>query len=82
MQSHHNPYHDLEMTEILDKLRRPGLKLLVACLLSEEVYTKKTRRLNKSAVCRWLDWKPKKLDDKLAEMREILKAEFATEEDE
>ena len=65
------------MSEIIQKLRKKGYSELVDCLLEndKDCYTKKDR-LNKSSTCRQLNWKNKKLEDALKEMKEILKNEF------
>ena len=75
----------LERQEVIDKLVDKGYgELVEAFLLNEStVYTKKGR-LNKCGACRVLGWKTKKLEDALAECREILASEFdgLVEEDE
>lgn len=73
----------IEKQELLQKLIDKGYGKLIDTLLSNEreVYTKKGR-LNKSGACRVLGWKPKELDEALAECREILKFDIFTEEDE
>ena len=55
-----------------------GFDDLVEALLGHEkkVYTKKGR-LNKSGTCRVLGWKPKELEDILAECRELLRDDFS-----
>jgi|688.fasta_scaffold33908_5 hypothetical protein len=72
-----NPVNAIETQEVIDKLREAGYSELVDCLLDNEkdCYTKKGR-LNKSSTCRRLNWKGKKLEDALEEMRTILAAEF------
>jgi hypothetical protein len=63
----------LERGELIQKLVDSGYSELVEALLGNEnkVYTKKGR-LNKSGACRVLGWKPKQLEDSLAECKKIL----------
>lgn len=77
-----NPANVIELQEVIQKLRDKGYSELVDCLLDNErdCYTKKGR-LNKSSTCRKLNWKGKKLEDALAEMRDILKNEFNLSEE-
>lgn len=74
-----NPVHSIEMQEIIQKLRAAGPEYseLVDCLLDNEkdCYTKKGR-LNKSSTCRKLNWKSKKLEDALKQMKDLLKNEY------
>jgi len=67
----------LERQELINKLISNGYGEIVNALLEDEkkVYTKKGR-LNKSGACRKLNLKSKQLEDKLAEMREILKKDI------
>lgn len=76
-----NPLHALEMQEVIQKLKDNGFTEIVDCLLDNEreCYTKKGR-LNKSSTCRKLDWKGKKLDDSMKQMKDLLKREFGIEE--
>jgi hypothetical protein len=64
----------IERQELIKKLIENGYGEIVTALLDDEkrVYTKKGR-LNKSGACRKLKLKSKQLEDKLAEMRELLK---------
>ena len=64
----------VERQELIKKLIANGYGEIVTALLDYEnrVYTKKGR-LNKSGACRKLKLKSKQLEDKLAEMRELLK---------
>lgn len=63
---------DLERQELINKLISNGYGEIVEILLEEnKIYTKKGR-LNKSGACRKLKLKSKQLEDKLAEMRELL----------
>jgi hypothetical protein len=64
----------VERQELIKKLIENGYGEIVTALLDDEkrVYTKKGR-LNKSGACRKLKMKSKQLEDKLAEMRELLK---------
>lgn len=73
-----HPIEILETQELIQKLIDKGYGDLIDCLLDNEqtCYTKRSR-LNKSATSREMQkkdpsWKPKKLDDALLEMREIL----------
>ncbi len=77
-----NPLHVIETQEVIQKLKEAGYSELVECLLDNEkdCYTKKGR-LNKSSTCRRLNWKGKKLEDALKQMRTILQAEFDLEEE-
>ncbi|NBT57275.1 hypothetical protein EBT16_00665 [bacterium] len=69
-----NDIEYLERQELIKKLIENGYSEIVTALLDDEtrVYTKKGR-LNKSGACRKLKLKSKQLEDKLAEMRELLK---------
>jgi hypothetical protein len=64
---------DLEMGEIIQKLRDKGYGDLVDAFLANEreMFTKKGR-LNKSGACRVLDWKVKDLEQALEECRSLL----------
>lgn len=64
---------DIERQELIKKLVDNGYGEIVEALLEDEkkVYTKKGR-LNKSGACRRLKMKSKQLEDKLAEMRDLL----------
>lgn len=68
---------NLERQELINKLISNGYGDIVKALLEDEkkVYTKKGR-LNKSGACRKLNLKSKQLEDKLAEMRELLKRDM------
>lgn len=70
-------FKELEIVEILDKLRKHGHGNLVDAFLLNDgiVYTKKGR-LNKSGACRVLKYKPKQLDEILVKCREILNIEM------
>lgn len=63
----------LERQELIKKLIENGYGEIVEALLDDDkkVYTKKGR-LNKSGACRRLNLKSKQLEDKLAEMRDLL----------
>lgn len=67
----------LERQELINKLIENGYGEIVKALLEDEkkVYTKKGR-LNKSGACRRLNLKSKQLEDKLAEMRELLRKDL------
>lgn len=67
----------LERQELIKKLIENGYGDIVQALLEDEkkVYTKKGR-LNKSGACRRLKLKAKQLEDKLAEMRELLRKDM------
>ena len=71
-----SPLEMLEIQEMITKLINGGYGDIVDCLLSHEnkVYTKKSR-LNKSATCRELNIKNKELEDKLEEMKALLRKE-------
>ena len=66
-------YENLEMAELIDKLKNNGCGELVDALLNNEstTYTRKGR-LNKSGACRVLKVKTKQLEDMLANAKEIL----------
>lgn len=68
---------NLERQELIKKLVDNGYGEIVKALLEDEkkVYTKKGR-LNKSGACRRLNLKSKQLEDKLSEMRELLKKDL------
>lgn len=72
-----SPISVIEMQEIIQKLIDNGHGNLVDCLLSNEAicYTKR-HRLNKSSTCREMDIKNKELEDRLRQMRELLKNEY------
>lgn len=72
-----NSIEYLERQELIKKLIENGYGEIVSALLEDEkrVYTKKGR-LNKSGACRKLKLKSKQLEDKLAEMRELLKKDM------
>jgi hypothetical protein len=63
----------LERQELIQRLIDHGHGPLVDALLLNEttVYTKKGR-LNRSAVCRVLSWRPARLDKALTECRVLL----------
>lgn len=63
----------VERQELIKKLIDNGYGEIVEALLDDDkkVYTKKGR-LNKSGACRRLNLKSKQLEDKLAEMRNLL----------
>jgi len=67
----------IERQELINKLIDNGYEDIVKALLDDEkkVYTKKGR-LNKSGACRKLKLKAKQLEDKLTEMRELLKKDI------
>lgn len=67
----------IERQELIKKLIDSGYGDIVQAFLDDEkkVYTKKGR-LNKSGACRKLKLKAKQLEDKLNEMREILKKDM------
>lgn len=67
----------IENQELIKKLIENGFGDIVGALLEDEkkVYTKKGR-LNKSGACRKLNMKSKQLEDKLAEMRDLLKRDM------
>jgi hypothetical protein len=67
----------IERQELIKKLIDNGYGSIVSALLEDEkkVYTKKGR-LNKSGACRKLKIKAKQLEDKLAEMRDLLKKDM------
>lgn len=64
---------NIERQELIKKLIDNGYGDIVEALLEDEkkVYTKKGR-LNKSGACRKLKMKSKQLEDKIAEMRQLL----------
>jgi len=67
----------IERQELINKLIENGYGEIVKALLEDEkkVYTKKGR-LNKSGACRKLKLKTKQLEDKLLEMRDLLKKDM------
>lgn len=67
----------LERQELIDKLIKNGFGEIVEALMENDFdcYTKKGR-LNKSGACRVLDLKTKQLEDKLNEMRDLLKTDL------
>lgn len=75
-----NPVLALEIQEVVEKLKEHGYGDLIECLMDNEAecYTKKGR-LNKSATCRKTGLKTKDLEDKLRNMRDLLRHEYAIE---
>ena len=69
-----NIIDEMEREELIQKLIKNGYGDIVQVLLENEnkVYTKKGR-LNKSGACRKLKLKTKQLEDKLNEMKSLLK---------
>lgn len=67
----------IERQELIKKLIDNGYGDIVQAFLEDEkkVYTKKGR-LNKSGACRKLKLKAKQLEDKLIEMRELLRKDL------
>jgi hypothetical protein len=67
----------IERQELIKKLIDSGYGDIVQAFLEDEkkVYTKKGR-LNKSGACRKLKLKAKQLEDKLNEMRDLLKEDL------
>ena len=72
-----NILNDIERQELIQKLIKSGYGNIVQVLLENEnkVYTKKGR-LNKSGACRKLKLKTKQLEDKLLEMKNLLKEDL------
>jgi hypothetical protein len=68
---------DIERQELIKKLIDNGYGDIVEALLDDEkkVYTKKGR-LNKSGACRKLNIKSKQLEDKITEMKELLRKDM------
>lgn len=67
----------LELEELMQKLRDKGCDELVDGFLENDqcLYTK-SGRLNKSAVCRTLGWRLKRLTEEFARARDILAQEY------
>lgn len=67
----------IERQELINKLIANGYGDIVKAFLEDEkkIYTKKGR-LNKSGACRRLKLKAKQLEDKLAEMRDLLRKDI------
>jgi len=76
-----NLVNELEIKELLDKLRYNGHEELVDTFLLNEnkVYTK-NGRLNKSAACREMGIKPKQLEDMFNDMRQLLEQDLSESE--
>jgi hypothetical protein len=72
-----NIIDEMERQELIQKLIKNGYGDIVQVLLENEnkVYTKKGR-LNKSGACRKLKLKTKQLEDKLQEMKNLLKTDL------
>lgn len=72
-----NTLDDIEKQELIQKLIKNGYGDIVQVLLENDkkVYTKKGR-LNKSGACRKLKLKTKQLEDKLEEMKNLLKEDL------
>ncbi len=72
-----NTIDEIERQELIKKLIKNGYGDIVQVLLENEnkVYTKKGR-LNKSGACRKLKLKTKQLEDKLQEMKNLLKTDL------
>lgn len=68
---------NIERQELINKLIENGYEDIVNALMEDDrkVYTKKGR-LNKSGACRKLNMKSKQLEDRLAEMRELLRRDL------
>lgn len=68
---------DLEIQELIYKLKKNGYEELVDTLLNNEdkCYTKRGR-MNKSGTCRQGGWKTKELEDMLRGARELLSDDF------
>lgn len=68
---------EMEIQELIQKLIKNGYEDIVKILLENDnkVYTKKGR-LNKSGACRKLKLKTKQLEDKLEEMKNLLKKDL------
>ena len=68
-----NQIEMLEQQELIQKLIQHGYRELVDGILENEqsCFTKRARG-NKSGMCRTLGWKPKQLEDAMAECRRIL----------
>ena len=69
--------NEMERQELIEKLIKSGYGDIVQVLLENEnkVYTKKGR-LNKSGACRKLKLKTRQLEDKLLEMKNLLKGDL------
>ena len=65
---------EIEHQELIEKLTKNGYGDIVGIFIDKEnkVYTKKGR-LNKSGACRQLGLTPKQLEEKLEQMKELLK---------
>jgi hypothetical protein len=72
-----NMLEEMERQELIQKLIKSGYGDIVKVLLENDnkVYTKKGR-LNKSGACRKLKLKTKQLEDKLEEMKDLLKKDL------
>jgi len=72
-----NILDEMERQELINKLIENGFGDIVQVLLENEnkVYTKKGR-LNKSGACRKLKLKTRELEDKLQEMKNLLKKDL------
>lgn len=67
---------EIEIKELIEKLRKKHPEFVEAFLAHEnKVYTKRGR-LNKSGACRVLDFKPKQLDDIVADCRILLEEDL------
>lgn len=68
---------NIERQELIKKLIENGYEDIVNALMEDDrkIYTKKGR-LNKSGACRKLNMKSKQLEDRLAEMRELLRRDL------
>ena len=68
---------NIERQELIKKLIENGYEDIVNALMEDvrKIYTKKGR-LNKSGACRKLNMKSKQLEDRLAEMRELLRRDL------
>ena len=69
--------NEMERQELIEKLIKSGYGDIVQVLLENEnkVYTKKGR-LNKSGACRKIKLKTRQLEDKLLEMKNLLKGDL------
>lgn len=78
-----NTFDQLENQELIQKLIDNGFSDIVDAFLLNDtrVYTKKGR-LNKSGACRVLNLKPKELEDRIKQCKELLFKDFGENDEE
>lgn len=68
-----NPIEEIEILELLDKLRANGYAEIVEALLAQECWKKKSQTINKSKLAAKVKMAPSTLQQRLEEMAIILR---------